>query len=508
MALLGWSATAFAFPAHRRLVKLVYQRDVNCTLCHADASGAQRTSYAKDWQKAHDRSKTSSGREAFETIEKLDSDGDGVDNGTELRAGSNPGDKASTPDAPGSAYLETARIPVPEEQIRLVFDALEGVAAAEPALSEQQIGAIEKDLERPLDEFERLPTLFYAVNGRKRTGVAAFGQFKVAGLRGFYSYLASFSTAGALQKVALFATGDDEGSTYMKFLRCVEAAGIDDKGIDAASRCEIAANRKIFRTAMLRSLQAMRATLLQIHAAGPLTRASAAGADGASSAAPTSSPSPNGAPKSRQSQPKELDLDAVPAAQTERVFDASTVYGVLAFMLAAYAFAVHRSVGWAARDTARPGFFQLESLPGAVRLLIGLAVIAFALVQILGAATAYAEVSVIHAGGAEYFRQVSWARLLGLSHAHVFGYTVMYGTLGFLTTGARASEKLKCTLIAASLWASLFDIAGWWAVKYVGGALTHFVTLMGLVLAVSALIMSGLVLKGIGASSPDSTERE
>ena len=60
-----------------------------CTICH-DGEAPRLNAYGVDLQKAG---------QAFVAIEDLDSDGDGVKNGDEIRANTLPGDKTSVPGA-------------------------------------------------------------------------------------------------------------------------------------------------------------------------------------------------------------------------------------------------------------------------------------------------------------------------------------------------------------------------------------------------------------------------
>ncbi len=68
-----------------------------CTTCHTAAMPKKETAglnaYGKDLEaKALDKEKKTYD---FKKVEGLDSDGDGVKNGDEIKAGTNPGDKAS-----------------------------------------------------------------------------------------------------------------------------------------------------------------------------------------------------------------------------------------------------------------------------------------------------------------------------------------------------------------------------------------------------------------------------
>ncbi|GIV15007.1 MAG: hypothetical protein KatS3mg022_0442 [Armatimonadota bacterium] len=67
-----------------------------CTVCHV--KGKELNVYGKDVQKVLQEKKTKDlTAEILKSIEKLDSDKDGVSNGDELKAGTLPGDPKSKP---------------------------------------------------------------------------------------------------------------------------------------------------------------------------------------------------------------------------------------------------------------------------------------------------------------------------------------------------------------------------------------------------------------------------
>ncbi len=72
----------------------------NCTLCHTEVGSYLFNPYG---QKYNDTPGTPA--EAFQTIENLDSDGDGYTNIQELRAGTEPGDPKDHPSYPLLEFL-------------------------------------------------------------------------------------------------------------------------------------------------------------------------------------------------------------------------------------------------------------------------------------------------------------------------------------------------------------------------------------------------------------------
>lgn len=77
-----------------------------CLLCHATNQGGKQNPYAGDFAKQPTRDTA-----AFKAIEKLDSDKDGYSNLDEIKAGTLPGDPASTPAAAAPPPPKTPATP-------------------------------------------------------------------------------------------------------------------------------------------------------------------------------------------------------------------------------------------------------------------------------------------------------------------------------------------------------------------------------------------------------------
>ncbi|MEO6699522.1 MAG: hypothetical protein ABIR53_07295 [Paraperlucidibaca sp.] len=84
----------------------------SCNACHQDGGGSTLDSYGEAFKAA------GKNNAAFAKIANKDSDGDGVSNALEMHGKSNPGDKKSTPKAPGD-WLDIASL-IPRE-VRQAF---------------------------------------------------------------------------------------------------------------------------------------------------------------------------------------------------------------------------------------------------------------------------------------------------------------------------------------------------------------------------------------------------
>jgi len=100
---LGLMVGVLATPAYLGTFRKTYRppkdsalMKANCNACHS--TGTQLNSYGKDVQKAMQAKKTKDlTAEILKSIEKVDSDKDGVLNVNEIRAGTLPGDPKSKP---------------------------------------------------------------------------------------------------------------------------------------------------------------------------------------------------------------------------------------------------------------------------------------------------------------------------------------------------------------------------------------------------------------------------
>ena len=94
LVFLTYSQISAALPSYKRLWEKKYAYATSCTLCHSKGGGSQLNGYGEDFQRF------GMTPASFLTIEKRDSDKDGISNINEITGKSNPGD---------SAYLKTLR---------------------------------------------------------------------------------------------------------------------------------------------------------------------------------------------------------------------------------------------------------------------------------------------------------------------------------------------------------------------------------------------------------------
>ncbi len=481
------AADGRAFPEYRRYFQVTYGKLVPCELCHSSGGGTERNGYGRDWQR-HKEDLT-----AFKSIEALDSDGDGISNGDEIRQGSNPGDEASTPAHPLSYWTNPRGIPIPREQIALVIGHSDSIEASEPALSDAQAHLVETRAKTSVRLPDRYPTLYFGVNAGARSNVALFRQYDPAG-DGHFSLLVSADARGKVEKAVLFRAGKSEGAVYRGYLDCVVGHSKDDVPAPGRDGCPSLPGKE---ASLRATADAVRSALFTLDVLLGDARSVPAsdGAPSLSASAPAD-PSPPALPAtSAAPEAPETGLDLTAAPASSRVSSKSSPLLAVAALgsIAALVGAIVASVRWAARssrsdsETARR-LPMLASLDAPYRLLIALTFTSLLLVQGVAASDAYVQTHVVHASTAEYFDYLSWPRLLGTSHAHLFGYAVMYGLIGLFIAMSRAPKGLRAVLIATPLWCGMFDVMSWWGIKAVSPSFEWLTIATGIGTSTASLV--------------------
>ncbi|HEX3776606.1 MAG TPA: thrombospondin type 3 repeat-containing protein [Polyangiaceae bacterium] len=458
------AADGRAFPEYRRYFQVSYGKLVPCELCHTSGGGTERNGYGRDWQRHKED------LAAFKSIESLDSDGDGISNGDEIRQGSNPGDEASTPAHPLNYWTNPRGIPIPREQIALVIAHSDSIEASEPALTDEQAHLVETRAKTAVHLPDRYPTLYFGVDHGTRSSVALFRQYDPQG-DGHFSLLLAADAQGKVEKAVLFRAGKAEGAVYRGYLDCLVGHSKDDVPSPGRDGCPTLAGKE---ASLHATSDAVRSALVTLDVLLGDARSLPAAPGATSPVAGTpSDPSPSDPPAASASPTAhEAGLDLAAAPTTSRVSTVSSPLFSLAALaaIAALVGAIFASARWVMRSSASEAeaarrMPTLASLEAPYRLLVALTLVSLLLVQGVAASDAYVQTRVVHASAAEYFGYLSWPRLLGTSHAHLFGYAVTYGLLGLFVAMSRAPKLLRALLIATPLWCGIFDVLSWSGIK-------------------------------------------
>lgn len=464
-----------AYPVHRRLFQSAYGRATACVLCHGHGGGTERNAYGDAWAEHGED------LDAFAAIDALDSDGDGATNRAEIDAGSNAGDAESTPAAPGERWeraLEEVFIPL--EQLELVFDSMGRVEAAEVELGEAQAAEIGQAVGTELRLEDRLPTLYFDVQDGRRRAVAVFSQFRTRA--GEYALLTSVGRDGTAERVIVFRDPDEAGHVYLPYLRCLQGRRPGALPEPGAEGCPVVEGRQDVQRQLRRSVDVVLHTVAAHLSARPAAVVPDAG-DAAGDAGPAAG-----------AAPAALDLDAVEATSAASVLPASIATVLALLLIGLFLLAVHLSAAWAGRGGGAE-LPRLSGLPRPARLVIAMTTLTLMATQALAVAAAYTQTQVVHESTWAYFQYLSTAKLLGTSHAHLFGYALLYGLLATFGLLTEAPARLRCVLAAAMLWAGPFDVLSWWAIR-LGAPAFHYLTMAtGAVAGTASLVAAFLVLR-------------
>ena len=161
--------------------------------------------------------------------------------------------------------------------------------------------------------------------------------------------------------------------------------------------------------------------------------------------------------------------------------------------------------GWFFARRCRPAAAlpRLATLPAPLPLVILLLVIGMLVVQGFAVADVYVQTKVVQPSAHDYFQAISSARLLGMSHAHVFGFFFMYGSLAALGAASRLSPQAKCYLAALPLWGGLFDVVSWWGLKFIGPQFDWLAMATGSASATVTLIFVASVVRDVLGPLPE-----
>lgn len=178
--LLGaaWPA-AQAQPAFALLYKQQFGYAPSCNACHKDGGGSPLNAYGEQFKKAGEN------LAAFDKIAKLDADGDGIANAEDAAGKANPGDKSSTPAAPGR-WLDTASL-IPRE-VQALFPGVRAYLPKDALLTEAEF-ARAKALGAALTKADE-NTIYIPLQDQKPAGTAIIFPAKYQG-KDFFLLLAT-----------------------------------------------------------------------------------------------------------------------------------------------------------------------------------------------------------------------------------------------------------------------------------------------------------------------------
>jgi len=197
-----------------------------------------------------------------------------------------------------------------------------------------------------------------------------------------------------------------------------------------------------------------------------------------------------------QAHAQELDFDAVETTAVESAAD----YTWLAILIALFVVGLAVFIAWRATRKGpqkREMPFQLSQLPPAAKLIPTIFLITFFFVHIIALTDAMIQSKVIAKNVHEYFHFMKYSRLLGLSHSHIFGHTVMYTLVAIPFAFTSWKEFTKALLISLAMIMAVQDVGSWWLIKYFGEEFEIISMVSGMTFTSCFLLMAGKTLKDL-----------
>lgn len=180
------------------------------------------------------------------------------------------------------------------------------------------------------------------------------------------------------------------------------------------------------------------------------------------------------------------------------VYSDAAVYSAVLGAIALFLVLASATSWWSLRRAGALGpSWSLSQASASLRALAVLAVISMGLAQLTGGIDAYVQTQVAAESTHAYFQYISNERLLGMSHAHLFGFFVSFGVQGLLLTGTPLSERTKTVAICFGLWAGIADVGSWWGIRNFDPRFEWLSMVCGSTTGVFVLLCTGAVIKAV-----------
>jgi hypothetical protein len=135
----------------------------------------------------------------------------------------------------------------------------------------------------------------------------------------------------------------------------------------------------------------------------------------------------------------------------------------------------------------------LKDWPLALKNILFILFFGYALVVIIAFLDIYVQTNVVQKNVSEYFFYRSAARLLGMSHAHLFGFTTLFTMGGIFFSFVQIKEWKKTFIVLSGIIAGIFDVGSWWGIKYISPHFEFFSQMAGMFFVFSLGTM-GIIL--------------
>ena len=187
-----------------------------------------------------------------------------------------------------------------------------------------------------------------------------------------------------------------------------------------------------------------------------------------------------------------------------------TIGGPIALILAFFALDV--LIWWLVPFSEGGYEINLRRLPPAVKRGMAMAVVMFGIAFTFGALEITYQLK-LHGSTEAYFAQMTEAKIIAFTHAHLFGFTTSFFIVGIPFSMQFNHLKVYQWVFPVGLAASVTDVASWWGIKFISPNFEWVSMFCGILFSVSYMwMLIGLLRvllfpEVIWASDKDRAER-
>jgi hypothetical protein len=139
---------------------------------------------------------------------------------------------------------------------------------------------------------------------------------------------------------------------------------------------------------------------------------------------------------------------------------------------------------------------NLHHYPTGVKRGLAMAVVFFGIAFVFGASLLVYQLH-INSSAEEYFRNMPLGKLIGFTHAHLFGWTTCFVVVGVPFSMQFHHIRVYQWLFPLGFTAAITDVFTWWGIKFISPNFEYVSYLCGIVFSLSFLYMLLALLRVI-----------
>ena len=133
--------------------------------------------------------------------------------------------------------------------------------------------------------------------------------------------------------------------------------------------------------------------------------------------------------------------------------------------------------------------FNIQTFPVGVKRGLAMGLGIYGIAFVLGMVDIIYQTTIINESTKEYFENFGVARMVGFTHAHLFGLTTSFLIIGIPFSMQFGHSRFYQWMLPIGLSSAVTDIVSWWGIKYFGESFELISMIMGILFSVSYLFM-------------------